>query len=1747
MKNTKNILIKTIKIILWIFVGVSILAILLFGFINTNAGKRTVRNQVVKYLENKLHTNVNIGSVDYTLPKWLKIKNFYIEDQHKDTLLFGEELSVDLDMVKLLQGNTDIKKVFLKNVIINVNRTEKDTAFNYQFLVDAFTGNKSTTKNKDTAGLKLTLRQLIFENVGFKFQDKYAGSNFSAFIKNLDLKTNKFQPDRLSFGIDNLTANGVKFYMKTYKEVETSIDNKLPFDTLTNSPYKFFISGSRVNLKDINVEIDNKVSGMYYYNQIGTLAGNNIFYSIEQEKGLADTLLLDSATIVFSSAKQEIPVSQNGSPEPTSWVYATTHLNINNSSLKYDDVNKPAARGLDFAHLDVKNIKAGIESFRFSTDSTKGKISQFSFSDKSGFVLDTTHVNLLFTDSLLSATDLYIKTPHSLIQNSFQLTYDSIAAITQTPQNSFIAATLNNSIIAFNDLYLLLPSLNTSLPQVQFANQTLHFNTVLRGNLKRLYLPYLQLSGLSGSKISANGTLFDITDPKRFSFDLNILQSNILKKDLLRFVPPANQAELASLPNLISLRGKLAGNTNSIAANVNATAKDLAFSGKINLTNIQDPKNIKYDLAFTNVAFNKTLIEGFIPPAALEQINLPQQISATGKFSGNTENVVMDLKAKSSYGPLTVKGYIKNIKTPERANYDLYVTTRGFALGKLIKQDSIIGNVAGAFIAKGTGFDYKTMNSSINANIASLQYNKYNYRNAQVNADFTHGVIKSIGKINDSSLQLTYDIVANVRDKYPTVKGEIDVDTAMLNKLHFTKDSINLSLRALVDAVNLQPRNLEASLLLDSVRMQTGPKFFTIDSTSLIATSQNGIDSVVLKAPFADVHAGGAFDYDKIGESIMRYVNNYYKIPGYTATTTNIADQQFTIKGSIKQSPFITTLVPGLNSYEDFIFTGSYASADRDSALNFNTAAKNVSFTSNNIANAALNINAKNAKINYEVTFDTLKTADDILYGTRLNGAAANDSLSLMVVTKDNATIDWFGLSGTAFVSNENYTLHMKDSLILNYEKWRVAPDNYISYGTAGIVVNNFLISSDAAKIDIRSKQLVGDSPIDISIDNFNLKSISSIVNKDTVLLAGILDVKATVSDFNKALPSFTGKASVKDIQFMQHPLGSITATAQKQSENNISATVNLLGANNDISAAGNYYLDSTTDQFDADLQVRALSFKTLEAFSADQLINSHGNISGNIKLNGAFSNPEYNGQVNFDTVKFSLAKLGAPYFIDKQKTILKYPQIQFPAFKVTDSLNNVLKIDGDITSRSITDYDLNVAIDTKDFVILNAKKNLHNELYGYAAVNVNVSVKGTSARPVIEGDILLNDKSDVKIVLPKTSYEKNDGKTIVRFVDVDTFKIDPLQAGFEPAVKPASEFAKFLNYNLNIELTKAAALTILVDPSTGDEIKVQGDARLNAGVDPGGNLVLAGVYELDKGYYDLHYNILNRKFNLIKGSTITFAGAPINAVANITAEYTALTSSKELLSNEVTDVSPTLANSFNQKLPFRVMLYLTGPLTKPNINFDIQLPEESNFLNGDLRTTIENKLLQIRNDPASINKQVFSLLLFNRFVSEQSSDFFKGNGGDFNDLARQSVSQFLSSALNEIAGDIFKGIDIDLNLNSYNDYSKGGNTQRTDLNLAVSKSFANDRLVISVGKNFGIEGQDAAAKSAGTNTGFKPDITIAYKLTTDGKYLMRAYTKNQFEVTLDGYVVETGLSFVVTLDYDKFNDLFIRKKKVNK
>ena len=43
---------------------------------------------------------------------------------------------------------------------------------------------------------------------------------------------------------------------------------------------------------------------------------------------------------------------------------------------------------------------------------------------------------------------------------------------------------------------------------------------------------------------------------------------------------------------------------------------------------------------------------------------------------------------------------------------------------------------------------------------------------------------------------------------------------------------------------------------------------------------------------------------------------------------------------------------------------------------------------------------------------------------------------------------------------------------------------------------------------------------------------------------------------------------------------------------------------------------------------------------------------------------------------------------------------------------------------------------------------------------------------------------------------------------------------------------------------------------------------------------------------------------------------------------------------------------------------------------------------------------------------------------------------------------------------------------------------------------------------------------------------------------MLRAYRKNDYEGAVEGYVIETGLGFIISVDYNKFNQLFNSKKR---
>jgi hypothetical protein len=255
----------------------------------------------------------------------------------------------------------------------------------------------------------------------------------------------------------------------------------------------------------------------------------------------------------------------------------------------------------------------------------------------------------------------------------------------------------------------------------------------------------------------------------------------------------------------------------------------------------------------------------------------------------------------------------------------------------------------------------------------------------------------------------------------------------------------------------------------------------------------------------------------------------------------------------------------------------------------------------------------------------------------------------------------------------------------------------------------------------------------------------------------------------------------------------------------------------------------------------------------------------------------------------------------------------------------------------------------------------------------------------------------------------------------------------------------------------------------------------------------------------------------------------------DITAKYTVNAPAADLVQDQLSSLPETERNKYKQRLPFYVYLKIKGSLLKPEISFELDMPEaDQNAFSG----SVYNRIKQINQIPSELNKQVMGLLVMGSFIPE---DPLAGEGsGDFgvSSMARQSVSKILSQQLNNLAGNLIKGVDLNFDVESKDDYSTGSQQETTNLKVGASKKLFNERLSVSVGSNVMLQGENQANPSS-----LVGDISVEYKLTRDGRYRVRVYQRNDNSTVIEGQVVETGVAFALVMDYDNFREIFQRSK----
>jgi hypothetical protein len=1214
----------------------------------------------------------------------------------------------------------------------------------------------------------------------------------------------------------------------------------------------------------------------------------------------------------------------------------------------------------------------------------------------------------------------------------------------------------------------------------------------------------------------------------------SIKGSQIGFKDLLIFAPDlAKNNPFKSNPDAImKINSRVFGKVKDIEipnleiSGIGSTK--IAASGRI--TGLPDAENAYFDLVIRDFNTSAKDINSFVPPNTLPtNIQLPQQLAVHGTFKGKINDFITNLNVNSSYGAAKIKANFDN-KRKNHEKYDADAELKSFDLGKLIKNKDV-GKISLRAKVKGTSLNPKTANAVVRAKIASAVYNQYNYRNADLKGKITNGVFEADVAMADPNL--TFDLVSSgsFRDKYPAVKLKLNADMVDLEKLNLHAGPMKLKGQLEADIPTADPDYLNGNIVLHHFRMANDKQDIAIDSVIVMATATPERNAIAVKSPILDATVEGKYKLTQIGDAITNSISRYYDF-NPKAKKKKTQPQLLAFNAVVKNNPVIFQLLPELKSLEPIAINGRYNS-ENDTII-LNTSIPKIVYGANNISNAVAKVDTKDDSLVYNVLIDDIKNAQVDLPYTNISGSVKDNVIAYTVLLKDVKDKDRYLLAGQLRNENGDTEIKLADNLILNYEAWNMVPDNRIRFGRNGIYARDFVLSKDTSSITIQSQSETPDAPLAVDFKDFKIETITNIIQKDSLVMSGNINGNALVKNINTN-PVFTADMKVSDFTFNHSPVGNIDIQVNNETANTYAANVAISGQDNNVNLDGKYFASSKS--FDLDLDLQKLNVKSIQGFTMGQVTQGSGYFNGKFKITGTAAAPKVNGNLKFNDIALRVTQLNSYFKSMNDNIVVNEKGINFDTFSVSDEENNLLIVDGNLATNDYTNYGFDLSIKADNFKAVNSKEKDNQLYYGQLYLNTRLQVKGDLDKPIVSGRIKINEDTKFVVVLPQQDPSIEDREGIVEFIDQDNPELNKTVVVNDSIGKTK---IRGIDASVNIEIDKEAELSLVIDKANGDFIKLKGEARLNAGMDPSGKTTLTGKYEFTEGSYEMTFNLLKRKFDIKEGSYILWTGEPTQADVSVTAVYKTQAAPIDLVGDQIGNVSEEVRNTYKQRIPFETNLIMKGQLLKPEITFDIVLPEGNNTVSTEIINNTQIKLAQLRQEPSELNKQVFALLLLNRFIAENPFSSETG-GATAETLARQSASKILSQQLNNLAGDLIKGVELDFDLESTDDYTTGQRQNRTDLNVGVTKKLLDDRLKVTVGSSFGVEGQRQANQETNNLAG---DISAEYQLTKDGRYRVRAYRKNQYQVALQGQVVETGVAFTITMNYNKFRELFQKSRE---
>ncbi len=311
----------------------------------------------------------------------------------------------------------------------------------------------------------------------------------------------------------------------------------------------------------------------------------------------------------------------------------------------------------------------------------------------------------------------------------------------------------------------------------------------------------------------------------------------------------------------------------------------------------------------------------------------------------------------------------------------------------------------------------------------------------------------------------------------------------------------------------------------------------------------------------------------------------------------------------------------------------------------------------------------------------------------------------------------------------------------------------------------------------------------------------------------------------------------------------------------------------------------------------------------------------------------------------------------------------------------------------------------------------------------------------------------------------------------------------------------KGLELDFDLDVNEDAEVEIIIDPSTGHSIKGRGAGNLLVEINTNGKFNMWGDFLTFEGVYNFVYaGLIQKKFIVQPGGTITWEGDPLKAEIDLKAIYKTQANPSVLLDNPI-----------NRSIPVDVEISITGQLEQPDPVFDLKFPNVSSSLNSELQYRLD--------DNESRELQALSVVTSGTFISEVN-------------ISQQTITGNLAERASAIVNSLFSDGEGKLKVGL--NYQSGQRTPdlQTDDRLGLTLSTqVSDRILIN--------GKVGVPIGGVSETVIAGDVQIDFLLNDEGTLTAKMFNRENSIRNFGeeiGYTQGLGLSYNV--DFDTFKEL---------